>query len=173
MKKKILSVSDWVKKYVSLIPANKLVLDLACGSGRNTRFLLKRGYKVLALDRDVSKLADISHNESLEICEFDLEAGSKFPFNRKEFSGIVVTNYLHRPLFDHLIPALEYGGVLIYQTFMEGNEAYGRPNNPNFLLKKNELKNVFKKQLNIVAFTEGYVKNPKPAMTQSICAINK
>ena len=173
MKKKILSVSDWVKKYVSLIPANKLVLDLACGSGRNTRFLLKRGYKVLALDRDVSRLADISHSQSLEICEFDLEAGSKFPFNRKEFSGIVVTNYLHRPLFDHLKPALEHGGVLIYQTFMEGNEAYGRPNNPNFLLKKNELKNVFKKQLNIVAFTEGYVKNPKPAMTQSICAINK
>ena len=172
MSEKYPLVSDWVKKYVARIPSSKLVLDLACGSGKNTRFLLESGYNVVALDRDVSQLADISHNQNLEIYEFDLETGSKFPFYKREFSGIVVTNYLYRPILDDLTTALGFGGVLIYQTFMVGNEAYGRPNNPNFLLKKNELKDVFGKQLDVIAFEEGYVQIPKPAMVQRICAIN-
>ena len=172
MREKYPLVLDWVKKYAARIPSSKLVLDLACGSGKNTRFLLESGYNVVALDRDVSRLADISHNQNLEIYEFDLETGSKFPFYKREFSGIVVTNYLYRPILDDLTTALGFGGVLIYQTFMVGNEAYGRPNNPNFLLKKNELKDVFEKQLDVIAFEEGYVQIPKPAMVQRICAIN-
>jgi len=172
MREKYPLVLDWVKKYAARIPSSKLVLDLACGSGKNTRFLLESGYNVVALDRDISRLADISHNQNLEIYEFDLETGSKFPFYKREFSGIVVTNYLYRPILDDLTTALGFGGVLIYQTFMVGNEAYGRPNNPNFLLKKNELKDVFEKQLDVIAFEEGYVQIPKPAMVQRICAIN-
>ena len=166
------AVSDWVKKHITLIPSNKLVLDLACGSGRNTRFLLDRGYSVVALDKDVSQLTDISSKQNLRKYKFDLEAGGKFPFQKQEFSGVIVTNYLHRPLFENLLNSLSDGGVLIYQTFMIGNEAYGRPRNPKFLLKRNELSDVFDKKLDVVAFEQGYIERPKPAVMQSICAIN-
>tara|TARA_B100001142_G_scaffold298109_1_gene321031 strand:+ start:625 stop:1176 length:552 start_codon:yes stop_codon:yes gene_type:complete len=165
-------VSDWVKKYTVLIPSNTLVLDLACGSGRNTRFLLDRGYSVVALDKDTSQLADISNKQNLRKYKFDLEAGIKFPFHRQEFSGVIVTNYLYRPLFENLINSLSDGGVLIYQTFMVGNEAYGRPRNPKFLLKRNELSDVFDKKLDVIAFEQGYTESPKPAVIQSICAVN-
>ena len=173
LKNKIPMVLDWVRKYISLIPSKKLVLDLACGSGRNTRFLLDKGYTVMALDKDVSQIADISGKPNLEIYKFDLETDVKFPFYEREFVGIVVTNYLYRPLFADLINALSHGGVLIYQTFMIGNEAYGRPSNPNFLLKENELNDTFAKKLDVVAFEEGYVESPEPAVVQRICAINR
>ena len=166
-------VSNWVRKYISLIPSKKLVLDLACGSGRNTRFLLDQGYTVVALDKDISQLADISGELNLRKYKFDLETSAKFPFNKQEFSGIIVTNYLHRPLFGDLINALSHGGVLIYQTFMSGHEAYGRPSNPNFLLKINELNDVFANKLDVVAFEQGYEENPKPAVIQKICAVNR
>jgi SAM-dependent methyltransferase len=172
MKIKTPLVSDWVKKYAVLIPLDEPVLDVACGSGCNTRFLLKNGHKVVALDRDIGRLADISHNPNLEIYKFDLETGSKFPFQTGKFSGIVVTNYLYRPLFNSLIKSLGHGGVLIYQTFMTGNEIYGRPNNLKFLLSKNELNDFFREKLSVIAFEEGYIENPKPAVVQSICAIN-
>ena len=165
-------VLDWVTKYIALIPPNTLVLDLACGSGRNTRFLLDKGYSVVALDKDTSQLADISSKQNLRKYKFDLEAGIKFPFHNQEFSGVIVTNYLYRPLFENLINSLSDGGVLIYQTFMIGNEAYGRPRNPKFLLKRNELSDVFDKKLDVVAFEQGYIERPKPAVMQSICAIN-
>jgi SAM-dependent methyltransferase len=167
-----LMVSDWVTKYTALIPSNTLVLDLACGSGRNTRFLLDKGYSVVALDKDVSQLVDISCRKNLRKYKFDLEAGIKFPFHKQEFSGVIVTNYLYRPLFENLINSLSDGGVLIYQTFMIGNEAYGRPINPKFLLKRNELSDVFDKKLYVIAFEQGYIESPKPAVVQSICAIN-
>ncbi len=173
MDKKTLLVSDWVRKYIPLIPPKKLVLDLACGGGRNTRFLLDNGYMVVALDKDIAGLADISDNPNLKRYKYDLETGAKFPFYQREFAGIVITNYLYRPLFADLIDALALGGVLIYQTFMIGNEAYGRPSNPNFLLNKNELKNTFAKMLDVVAFEEGYIENPEPAVIQRICAINR
>ena len=80
---------------------------------------------------------------------------------------------LYRPLFVDLIKALSLNGVLIYQTFMIGNEVYGRPSNPHFLLKKNELNDTFSRKLDVVAFDEGYVESPKPAVIQSICAINR
>jgi SAM-dependent methyltransferase len=166
-------VSDWVRKYISLVPSKKLVLDLACGSGRNTRFLLDQGYTVVALDKDVSQLADISGNPNLTKYKFDIETNDKLPFDKHEFAGIVVTNYLHRPLFEDLTKTLSYGGVLIYQTFMIGNEAYGRPSNPSFLLKINELNDVFANKLDVVAFEQGYEENPKPSVVQKICAVNR
>ena len=173
LKTKVPMVSDWVRKYISLVPAKKLVLDLACGSGRNTRFLLDQGYTVVALDKDVSQLTDITGQQNLQKYMFDLETNAKFPFGKREFAGIIVTNYLHRPLFGDLINSLSHNGVLIYQTFMMGNEAYGRPSNPNFLLQINELSDVFSNKLDVVAFQQGYEESPKPSVVQKICAVNR
>ena len=164
---------DWVIEYSGLIPHGGQVLDVACGRGRNTRFLLDKGYSVVALDIDMSGLSDLKNHPSLEIITADLEGGSPAPIFHRPFAGIVVTNYLHRPLFADLSRALAEGGVLIYQTFMQGNEEFGRPRNPDFLLKENELEEVFGSSLEVVAFEQGYTETPKPAMVQKICALKK
>ncbi len=102
----------------------------------------------------------------------DLEGGGPWPFSGQLFGGIVVANYLHRPLFPHLVASLEEGGILIYETFMLGNEKYGRPSNPDFLLRPGELLDAFQ-ALSPVAFEQGAVALPKPAMVQRICARRK
>jgi hypothetical protein len=99
----------------------------------------------------------------------DLENGKPWPFAGQRFGAIVVTNYLHRPLFGAIEDSLDDGGVLIYETFMIGNERFGRPSNPEFLLRPGELREAFA-SLRFVAFEEGEVARPKPAMTQRICA---
>jgi len=165
------SPAPWVQKHCALIPKSGQVLDLACGNGRHTRTLLQQGFNVLALDKDTSRLNDIAGTPNLEIIEADLEAGGDFPLKGRQFSGIVVVNYLHRVLFSDLLAALAESGVLIYQTFMVGNEAFGRPRNPEFLLRENELLDVFGGELDVVDFEQGYVERPSPAVLQKIYAV--
>jgi len=158
--------SAWVARWASRIPAGR-VLDVAAGSGRHSAYLYSLGYQVEAVDRDVSALRAIP---GIHVREADLENGS-WPYAGQRFSGIVVTNYLHRPLFPRLCEALAPGGVLIYETFMIGNERYGRPVNPDFLLRVNELLEVAEPACEVLAFEQGYTPSPKPAMVQRLCAI--
>ncbi|MGE5641082.1 MAG: class I SAM-dependent methyltransferase [Clostridia bacterium] len=148
-------------RWASAITAGP-VLDVACGGGRHARFFRDRGFDVVATDRTPVELGGIRFVES------DLEQG-RWPFEGQKFGAIVVTNYLHRPLFPHLVESLGPGGVLIYETFMAGNERFGRPSNPDFLLKPQELLKAFS-ALEVLGFEEGQVERPKPAMTQRICA---
>ncbi|MGA8006302.1 MAG: SAM-dependent methyltransferase, partial [Burkholderiales bacterium] len=101
----------------------------------------------------------------------DLEDGSPWPLEAGRFAGIVVANYLYRPLFRHLIAALAPGGVLIYETFMAGNERYGKPSKPEFLLAPGELLAAFARELTVAAFEQGRVARPKAAMIQRLCAL--
>jgi hypothetical protein len=82
-----------------------------------------------------------------------------------------VTNYLYRPLFPHLLDALATGGVLIYETFALGNERFGRPANPHFLLRAGELLDAFSSALTVVAFEQGVVSSPCPAVVQRLCGV--
>ena len=164
--------SEWVRKYAKLISQGGAVLDLACGRGRHTRFLLERGIKVTALDYDISQLKDIPETENLKTIEHDLEGSSPWPFSSQTFDGIVVANYLYRPLFSKILESLAPKGVLIYQTFAVGNEKYGRPRNPDYLLSNDELLKVFGKHLHVVQYSHGFIKQPLPAIMQSICCIN-
>lgn len=161
--------SPWVTRYGALIPEGD-VLDLACGAGRHGRYLMDQGYRVTFLDRDVSKLADLRGNSGAEILQYDLECGNPWPFVEGQFSGIVVVNYLHRDLFRHLLRSLQVGGVLLYQTFAQGNEKYGKPSNPDFLLREDELLKVFGSDLQLVDFEQGFQPNPDRVI-QSICGI--
>lgn len=147
------------------------MLDVACGNGRHTRWLLGRGYRVVATDVDVSGLADLRAGADLEILAADLEDGP-WPFAGQRFDGIVVTNYLHRPQFPLLAIALAAGGVLIMETFGEGNERLGRPRNPYFLLHPGELLEAFGHALQVVAYEHGIEQRPRPAVRQRICALN-
>jgi SAM-dependent methyltransferase len=158
------SPSPWVVRWARLI-ARGPVLDLASGPGRHARFFAARGLKVVAVDRDAQILAD-----GIQFIQADLENGSPWPFAGQCFGGIVVTNYLYRPLLAKLADALEDGGVLIYETFMVGNEKYGKPSNPDFLLRPGELLHAFS-SLTVVAFEQGTVERPKKAVIQRVCMI--
>ena len=157
------SPSEWVARWAPLVKRGP-VLDLASGAGRHARFFAARGVDVVAVDREPQQI------DGVKFVKADLEDGTPWPFAGQRFGAIVVTNYLHRPLFESIADALAAEGVLIYETFMIGNERFGRPSNPAFLLKPGELREAFA-PLRIIAFEEGEVARPKPAMTQRICAI--
>ena len=159
--------SPWVVQWAGLIAPHAAVLDVAAGGGRHSRFLTGRGHKVTAVDRDISAIAADPDIESIQA---DLEDGSPWPLAGRCFGAIVVTNYLHRPLFPRLIDTLEAGGVLLYETFMEGNERFGRPTNPDFLLKEGELLNVVRGRFAVTAYEARLISEPKMAMVQRIAA---
>jgi SAM-dependent methyltransferase len=146
------------------------VLDLAAGQGRHTRLLRANGYQVVAVDRDTAALrAAFAGDAATEIIEVDLEDGGPWRLGQG-YDGIVVANYLHRPLLPALAAALAPGGALIYETFMAGNERFGRPANPDFLLLPGELLAAFIDHLSVVAFEQGGVTAPRPAFVQRIAA---
>jgi SAM-dependent methyltransferase len=162
--------SDWVRRFTHLIPSGGAVLDLAAGAGRHTRLMLGVGHRVTAIDRDVSHLAALVGSPALEIIQADLEIpGGAWPLGERLFAGIVVTNYLHRPLFGHLRAALAEGGALIYETFGVGNERFGKPDNPDFLLKPGELLELAR-GLQIAAYENLEIDTPRRAIVQRIAA---
>ena len=168
------AVSDWVRRFAPLVGEGE-VLDLACGGGRHARHFAERGHQVLALDRNADSLAELTAGAgtgSIATVQFDLEDGvSPWPFAAGRFAGIVVTNYLHRPLFSHLASSLAADGVLIYETFAIGNEAFGKPSNPDFLLQEGELLALAAQyKLRVIAFEDGVSAFPKPAMVQRLVA---
>jgi len=152
--------SDWVVRWAPLVTRGP-VLDVASGAGRHARLFAQRGLEVTAVDREAQSIPGV------RFVRADLEDGSPWPFARQRFGAIVVTNYLHRALFPDLVAALGEDGVLIYETFMIGNERFGRPSNPNFLLRPGELLEAFG-VLTLVAFEQGTTQK---AVVQRICVI--
>jgi SAM-dependent methyltransferase len=160
--------SAWVRRFLPLIRPGGLVLDLAAGSGRHTRLLLDTGFHVRAVDRDTRALPPLA-GPRCEILEIDLESGAPWPLGGG-YDGIVVANYLHRPLLPAIAAALATGGAVIYETFAAGNERLRAPRNPDFLLRPGELLRTFA-NLAIIAFEQGEVAHPSPAFVQRIAAI--
>src|SRR5262245_8126528 len=146
----LVTPSPWVVRWAALIRAGGAALDVACGHGRHTRHLAALGIRVTAVDRDAAALAALSGLGGVRTVQADLE-GAPWPFEAGAFDGVVVTNYLHRPLFVALAASLAPGGVLIYETFMAGNERYGKPSNPEFLLRPFELAKAWRGRLAVVA----------------------
>ena len=166
------SPSEWVRRFAPLIVAGGRVVDVACGRGRHARYLRDCGLRVVAVDRDTQALESLRGQDGIEAVVADLESGP-WPFPPGTFDAVVVTNYLWRPLWPHLVAALREGGVLIYETFALGNENFGRPANPDFLLRRNELLDWVVPRLQLVAFEQGLVSRPKPAVIQRVCALRE
>ena len=144
------------------------MLDLAAGAGRHTRLLLDMGFRVTAVDCDIAALHPLA-GIRCTLRDIDLESGAAWPLGGG-YDGIVVTNYLHRPLFPAIERALAVDGVLIYETFAVGNERFGRPSNPDFLLRPGELLAAFA-GLTVIAFEQGEIAVPRAAVIQRIAAI--
>jgi SAM-dependent methyltransferase len=162
--------SAWVSRWADRVPGGGRVLDLACGSGRHARYFAARGHPVEAVDRDPAAIARLEGIAGVVTRCADLEGGP-WPYDGEGFAGIVVANYLHRPLFPCLLSALKLGGILLYETFAAGNERYGRPTNPDFLLNPGELLEVVRGRLRVIAYEDLVVAAPKPACVQRICAV--
>ena len=147
------------------------MLDVACGPGRHTRLFLERGHRVVAIDRDLSGIADLAEHPRLERVEADLEEGGPFPLSGRSFAAVVVANYLHRPLLPSLVDAVDATGVFVYETFSVGNERFGRPRNPDFLLRPGELLDAVRGRLRVIAYEDVVVDRPSPAAIQRVCAV--
>jgi SAM-dependent methyltransferase len=163
------AASPWIERFAGLVPVGGAVLDLAAGGGRHTRFFLGRGHPVLAVDRDIGALAGIA-DARLTCLQADLES-APWPLGDRRFAGVVVTNYLHRPLLPRLVEAVAERGALLYETFAQGNEAFGRPRNPDFLLRPGELLEAVRGKLTVLAYEHGRVDRPRPAAIQRIAAV--
>lgn len=160
-------ISEWVRRWSALIRPGGEVLDLACGSGRHSRWLARLGFEVEAVDRDAALFEDVPAGVRLR--QADLESGP-WPYAGRRFDGIVVANYLHRPLLPTLVDSLEPGGILLYETFAQGNERFGKPSSPAFLLAPGELLEAARGKLRVLAYEDLAVEAPRPAMIQRICA---
>ena len=159
--------SAWVRRWSHLLAADASVLDVACGSGRHLRWFAERGARVTGLDRDAAAVAALQALGRVLVA--DLENGP-WPLAGERFDAVVVTNYLWRPLMPSLLASLADGGVLIYETFALGNEAFGRPSNPDFLLRPGELLDACR-GLHVVAYEDGVEDTPLRRV-QRIVAVN-
>jgi SAM-dependent methyltransferase len=168
-----LAPSPWIVRFATLVPMGARVLDVAAGSGRHARLFASRGARVLAVDRDAGALASLADVEAVDTRVADLE-GEAWPLAGQTFDAIVVTNYLHRALLAQLRAALAPDGVLLYETFAIGNEAYGRPANPDFLLRRDELLSLANRPpaLTVVAFEQGLAERQgRAAVVQRLAAV--
>jgi SAM-dependent methyltransferase len=164
-----MNASAWVRRWAGLIAPGGRVLDLACGGGRHALYLAALGHQVVAVDRELALAAVVRNTPGIAWQQADLEEGV-WPFPGETFRGVVVTNYLHRPLFDLLIAALEEDGVLIYETFSLGQAKYGRPRNPAHLLLPGELLEMARGKLRVLAFED--VEEPEQRRcVQRLCGV--
>lgn len=162
--------SAWVARFAARVPTGASVLDLACGGGRHARLFAARGCRVEAVDRDAAALAQLQGVAGVTPLVADLEQEA-WPLAGRTFDALVVTNYLYRPHFEALLDCVAPGGLLIYETFMVGNERFGKPSNPAFLLSPDELLQRVAGRFSVLAFEQGEVAEPKPAMVQRICVV--
>jgi SAM-dependent methyltransferase len=160
--------SPWIVRFAGLVPPGGTVLDLACGRGRHLRWFAGRGHPVLGVDRDADALASLQGiGETLQA---DIENGP-WPLAGRQFAGVIVTNYLWRPLFPRILEAVAPGGVLLHETFAQGNETVGKPSRPDFLLAPGELLRAYA-GLRVVAYEDGFLESP-PRFVQRIAAVRE
>lgn len=158
--------SEWVRRWSHLVAPGAQVLDLACGSGRHMQWFAARGHAVLGVDRSAQALQGAAAFGEVLAC--DLEA-APWPLAGRQFGAVVVTNYLWRPLLAPIVESVAPGGVLLYETFAQGNAAFGRPANPDFLLAPGELLRACQ-ALRVVAYEEGFLAPPE-RLVQRIAAL--
>ncbi|MCE2474388.1 MAG: class I SAM-dependent methyltransferase [Alphaproteobacteria bacterium] len=159
--------SPWIVRHGQGLGDGCTVLDVACGGGRHVRYFLNRGCRVTGVDRDPGAAAVIGDGR-FEFIVQDLEDGSPWPLAQRTFDAVIVTNYLHRPLLPRIVSAVAPGGRLLYETFAAGNERFGRPRNPRFLLRRCELLTAVAGSLHVQQYED--LETPRPARIQRLAA---
>ena len=158
--------SDWIQRFAHLLPPTSRVLDVACGSGRHASYLAAQGHEVTGVDRDAQALSQLPAKVNAVHADIEQDA---WPLSYEQFDAVVVTNYLWRPLWPQILGSVREGGVLLYETFAQGNEIYGKPSRPDFLLQPGELLRVCT-GWQVVAYEHGLRSAPE-RVVQRIAAI--
>ena len=164
-----------MQQHAHLVPAGATLLDVASGYGRHAKFFAARGAHVTAVDRDAAALASFTDVPNIATELRDLE-NDPWPYAADSFDAVVVCNYLWRPTLATLLDCIRPRGVLLYETFMDGNEKYGKPSRPEFLLRPEELVTHVALDFEIVDFTQGLERTPDGkifAVKQKIAAIKR
>ena len=166
--------SRWIINCVEAVTNNKelQILDFASGNGRHSKSLANNKRKITAVDKDDVKLSTYKNYKSIKTICFDLESEESWPLKRKYYDIVIVTNYLYRPKIKKIVDLVKENGYLFYETFARGNEKYGKPSNPNFLLNDRELIKLFKKNFKILYYFNGQEFSNKMKIIQR-CAIKK
>ena len=163
--------SNWIKNNLNDTKNDLTLLDIACGSGRHSIYAASKGYKVISLDISKEKILKLTSNKLIYPIQLDIEASKAWPFINKTFDTVIVTNYLYRPIFKNIINSIKLGGTLLYETFSIENSTFGKPNNPNYLLKPQELLNLAKKNnMKIINYEEIITQYPIKKALQRIHA---
>jgi len=158
--------SAWIQRFSHLVPAGGTVLDVACGQGRHVHWFAQRGHPCVGIDRSADALAALPAS-ARRVCA-DIESGA-WPLPGTQFAAVVVTNYLWRALLPTLVASVAPGGVLLYETFADGNARFGKPSRPDFLLQPGELLRACAGELQVVAYEDGFLDGP-PRCVQRIAA---
>lgn len=162
--------SLWVERYLVGVASGGRVLDVACGGGRNIALARRLGLDVTGVDRDIAAAAArFANDRRVKLVAADLEDGSPFPFAAATFQAVIVTNYLWRPILPAIVAAVDRGGLLIYETFRQGNERLGKPSRPDFLLRPGELLEAVAGKLSVIAYEEVTLRGPM-RVVERICA---
>ncbi|MBL8567231.1 MAG: class I SAM-dependent methyltransferase [Hyphomicrobiaceae bacterium] len=162
--------SPWVVRHLNGVPAGGTVLDVACGGGRHLRAALSAGLRAVGIDRDLAGCGDLVDMPGVRLIAADLESGAAFPLSGTCFAGVVVTNYLWRPILPDIVGAVAEDGLLIYETFAVGHQ--GRPSRPEFLLRPGELVEAVAGRLVVMAFE--HIRSGEPfRAVQRIAAVGQ
>jgi len=163
--------SEWIKNNLPQCNTNLNLLDLACGNGRHSIYAASIGYKVTSIDKNKNKLSNLKKNKLIFPIQFDIESNNNWPFPKKKFDVVIVTNYLYRPIFNNIINSIKLHGKLLYETFTAENYIFGKPNNKNYLLEPQELLKLARnKNLKIINYEEIIITKPKEKAIQRIFA---
>ncbi len=162
--------SSWVTRWSHLVPPGGTVLDIACGQGRHLKWFAEKGHAVVGVDRSAEAIHAVAAFGEAVLADIE---NAPWPLinsdQPRQFAAVIVTNYLWRPLFPVIAQSLAPGGLLIYETFSEGNETVGKPSRPDFLLRPAELLQTFN-TMRVIAFEEGFLENP-PRFVQRLAAV--
>jgi hypothetical protein len=167
--------SKWIMEQIesiNIVKNNINILDFASGYGRHSVKLANEGKYVTCIDKDQEKLNFYKDLTNIQAICFDLENNNKWPLKQQGYDIVIVTNYLYRPKIKDLGNLVNENGYLLYETFSEGNEKYGRPKNSNYLLKERELIDLFENTFDVIDYFNGFIKEPKESCVQR-CNLKK
>jgi SAM-dependent methyltransferase len=180
-----LTPSLWVEAFLTPAASDRprTVLDVACGNGRHISLARARGYAVTGLDRDISNVTNFYQAGSknteppptfvpVALRQVDLETAAPWPIAGQTFDVVIVTNYLHRPRLPDVVASVADDGMLIYETFATGQQRFGRPSNPDFLLQPGELLRVVQPNLTPFFYEHGQLSQPD-RIVQRIVAVGQ
>ena len=154
--------SSFLVENIHLLPKG-CALDVAMGKGRNAIYLAQKGFKVEGVDIssenvDLANKAAKKAGVNLLSHVVDLERDNYIA--KEVYDVIICFKYLQRSLIPHIKEGLRVGGIVIYETYTVDQTQFGKPKNPDYLLKYNELLDMFH-DFRCLRYREGIIEDRK------------